>query len=97
MQGGERWRPAPRSGLRSCRRRWDLNPRMEGLQTSPLGLLGTGPDATSITKRRANCQLPAGRTNLDNFGFANLYCCRQLRDEFPRLILTVKEPPGLLG
>ena len=26
------------------RRGWDLNPRMEVLQTSPLGLLGTAPD-----------------------------------------------------
>jgi hypothetical protein len=47
---------------------------MEVLQTSPLGLLGTAPDATSITKLRANCQLSAGRANFNNFSVADLFC-----------------------
>ncbi len=54
------------------------------------------PDATSITKRRANCQLSAGRANLKNFRCADLFCGGRLRDKHLRLIVTVKEPPGLL-
>ena len=40
------------------RRGWDLNPRMEVLQTSPLGLLGTAPELRSIAKLPSTCQLP---------------------------------------
>src|SRR5258705_12161287 len=36
---------------------------MEVLQTSPLGLLGTAPDARSITKRPWNCQLATRQVN----------------------------------
>ena len=36
------------------RRGWDSNPRMEVLQTSPLGLLGTAPNVRQyIENRRA--------------------------------------------
>ena len=37
---------------------------MEVLQTSPLGLLGTAPDARSISKLRSNCQLSRRKENL---------------------------------
>src|SRR6267378_2660317 len=36
---------------------------MEVLQTSPLGLLGTAPDARSITKRPSSCQLATRQVN----------------------------------
>jgi hypothetical protein len=38
----------------------------------------------------------SGRANLNKFDGANLFYCGQLRDEFLRLILTVKESPELL-
>src|SRR6185437_6294789 len=39
------------------RRGWDSNPRMEVLQTSPLGHLGTAPEpAVSISKTCSLCQ-----------------------------------------
>ncbi len=40
------------------RRGWELNPRMEVLQTSPLGLLGTAPEFRSIAKLACSCQRP---------------------------------------
>ena len=50
------------------RRGWDSNPRMEVLQTSPLGLLGTAPNARQyiekqrrMSGRRAGTK-SAGRT-----------------------------------
>src|SRR5579862_5141019 len=33
------------------RRGWDSNPRMEVLQTSPLGLLGTAPERVSVYRK----------------------------------------------
>src|SRR5579863_6489091 len=41
---------------RFWRRGWDSNPRMEVLQTSPLGLLGTAPAPVSIAKTSGACQ-----------------------------------------
>ena len=38
------------TSLESWRRGWESNPRMEVLQTSPLGHLGTAPRSISITK-----------------------------------------------
>jgi hypothetical protein len=40
------------------RRGWELNPRMEVLQTSPLGHLGTAPEFRSIAKLESPCQRP---------------------------------------
>jgi hypothetical protein len=34
------------------RRGWDSNPRMEVLQTSPLGLLGTAPNVRQYSEKR---------------------------------------------
>jgi hypothetical protein len=45
------------SEMESWRRGWDSNPRMEVLQTSPLGLLGTAPEPVSISKSDGVCQL----------------------------------------
>ena len=42
------------------RRGSDLNRRMEVLQTSPLGLLGTAPELRSIAKLASTCQWPHG-------------------------------------
>jgi hypothetical protein len=50
--------------LNIWRRGSDLNRRMEVLQTSPLGLLGTAPDARSITKLLSDCQLPTCQVNM---------------------------------
>src|SRR5882762_9944940 len=50
--------------LNIWRRGSDLNRRMEVLQTSPLGLLGTAPDARSITKLLPDCQLPTREVNM---------------------------------
>ena len=38
------------SEMECWRRGWDLNPRMEVLQTSPLGLLGTAPKSTEYSE-----------------------------------------------
>ena len=46
--------------LKLWRRGSDLNRRMEVLQTSPLGLLGTAPELRSITKLKCTCQWPGG-------------------------------------
>ena len=37
---------------RPWRRGWDSNPRMEVLQTSPLGLLGTAPNVRQYSEKR---------------------------------------------
>ncbi len=41
---------------KSWRRGWDLNPRMEVLQTSPLGLLGTAPGRIQYSQIPTGCQ-----------------------------------------
>ena len=51
------------------RRGWDLNPRMEVLQTSPLGLLGTAPGESQYSGIGRACQGDAARAWLD-CGFA---------------------------
>lgn len=38
--------------METWRRGWDLNPRVEVLQTSPLNLLGTAPSETEYTENR---------------------------------------------
>src|SRR5713101_1173213 len=43
------------------RRGWDLNPRMEVLQTSPLGLLGTAPGESQYSGIGRACQGGAAR------------------------------------
>ncbi len=69
----------PRFGTRqdgwpqTWRRGWDLNPRMEVLQTSPLGLLGTAPGSNSITKPSSNCQSPARQMNLQRCTATNAF------------------------
>jgi hypothetical protein len=45
------------SEMECWRRGSDLNRRMEVLQTSPLGLLGTAPSPRSIAKPAATCQV----------------------------------------
>ncbi len=49
--------------VENWRRGWDLNPRMEVLQTSPLNLLGTAPLVTEYSETRSACQ-GAGRVTL---------------------------------
>src|ERR1700679_1806292 len=46
----ELWRDKNHTKQRAWRRGWESNPRMEVLQTSPLGHLGTAPRSISITK-----------------------------------------------
>jgi hypothetical protein len=40
------------------RRGWDSNPRMEVLQTSPLGLLGTAPGARKYIEKQRSLSGP---------------------------------------
>src|SRR2546427_9897014 len=44
------------TGKGAWRRGWDLNPRMEVLQTSPLGLLGTAPRCSQYSEIGGPCQ-----------------------------------------
>src|SRR5579885_3386648 len=81
----------------SWRRGWDSNPRMEVLQTSPLGQLGTAPNAgqyiqngRAMSVARRGCELGWSITDLRCRGRGNLCFAEETRRFFRRSWADVK-------
>src|SRR5271155_4701100 len=82
--------PGEKTERKIWRRGWDSNPRMEVLQTSPLGLLGTAPCGNAVYRKRKD-SVSVRRRNIveahDRVGFS-------LR---PSSLVPTPQEPGLSG
>src|SRR5579864_6137074 len=61
--------------MMSWRRGWDSNPRMEVLQTSPLGLLGTAPNARQYIEKQRRMSVGRASTKTKFEVQAPDLCC----------------------